>query len=216
MSQRAWAWRAFYVTALAYVPIFVGAIFEPEQLNLVAWFLWIILAGLFMWSSKAQGYWVWRMSLGYLVGNTAIISLALCQGGYTMNLGESEMITLVTLVTTIGYWAAHGLVTKKHSPAILYLGCIAADVLSVYPQVKQYWGPNDTPWFALGGWLLFILGAAINLLLAEEFVKKLSMTRAEHFRVYGAEKNILGIIQESALSLDQLFLVTITACVMAW
>ena len=216
MSQQAWAWRAFSVSALAYLPLVVGALLEPDQINVSSWGLWVVLAGLFTWSAWAQGHESWRMALGYFLGNITIVLLALYQGGYTLNLGLGEVTVIFTLVVTTGFWGTHGLITRKQKPAILYFGCIAADVLSFYPQIKQYWGPNDTPWLALGGWLIIILGVGINLFLAEEFLKKVRMPSGEYERTYGKARQWCDIIQESAFSLDQFVLVPATLCVMAW
>ncbi len=114
------------------------------------------------------------MPFGFLIGNASMLILAICRRGSTFNLGHAESVVLFGIVVTISLWATIGGITGKWNARILFLGGIAADILSFYPQLKQYLEPHDLPteWMLLG-WGMWILGATINVTLVEELPHKL-------------------------------------------
>ena len=105
------------------------------------------------------------MPFGWVVGQTVIITVAFCIGGYTFNLGTEEMVVFYGIVATLSVWVAVGQQTENWNPRILFWGGILADILSYYPQFKQYLAPHDviTVWL-ITGWSMFITDMFINMI----------------------------------------------------
>ena len=144
-----------------------------------------------------------------------MVVFALIQGGYTFNLGPTEIIIFYGIVTTLCVWVSVGMATEKWNPNILYFGGIFADVLSFYPQLKQYLLPHERPtvWMIIG-WALFGLGSILNVFFVEHLQKKLLLCQADYTSIYGKEKNLLKIFEESAFSIENTVLISITILVM--
>jgi hypothetical protein len=146
-------WGVFLLSAGAYIPLAIGGWQHPEEINVASYSLWLILASMLLYSSRAQGFAGWRMPLGFLIGNASMLLLAFAIGGYTFNLGKAETIILYGIISMVV--CATIRFTQGHAgdiPRILFLGGVAADVLSFYPQLKQYLGPHDAPtsWMLIG------------------------------------------------------------------
>lgn len=200
-----WSWFVFLGAIGGYVPMVIGGWQHPADINVASYALWFVLSSTFLYSIIAQRQPGWRLPLGWIVGNVAMIVLGLARGGYTFNLGPAESIALFGLVLVIGTWAAVGTVTKRWNARILYLGSVAVDIVSFYPQLKQYLLPHDPPsGWTLIGWCLFFAGAALNLFAVERFVHKL---------VQKKQKALLTL-EQSALSLENSIFIAITALVM--
>ena len=204
-NQRLYSWVVFFFSAGAYVPLAIGGWQHPEEINVASYSLWLILASILLYSSRAQDFAGWRMPLGFVLGNGSMLVLALCLGEYTFNLGPAETIVLYGLITTISIWVAVGQTTGKWDPRILFLGGVAADILSFYPQLKQYLEPHDAPtsWMLLG-WGMWIIGAFVNVALVERMVQKLR----------NKSKHPLLILEESAFSLENGLFMIVTVAVM--
>lgn len=210
-----WGWTVFVFSFGGYVPAAIGGWQHPSEVNVAAYSLWFILAGTFLYASRAQGFAGWRLPFGWLVGNAAIIVLAFWQGGHTFNLGPTESIALYGLITTVGAWVAVGQVTGKWDPRILFLGSIVTDILSFYPQIKQYLMPHEPPtcWL-LAGWCMWLTGVSINLLAVDRLWKKLRMPPDEYRKSFGKDKKALLIVEESVLSLENGLFIMITLLIM--
>lgn len=204
-NQQLIGWVVFAFSAGAYIPLAIGGWQHPEEINVASYSLWLILASMLLYSSRAQDFAGWRMPLGFVLGNGSMLVLAFALGEYTFNLGTAETIVLYGLIATISAWVAVGQTTGKWNPRILFLGSVAADILSFYPQLKQYLEPHDEPtYWMLFGWSLWIVGAFINVALVERMCQKL-YTRAKH---------PLLVLEESAFSLENGLFMIITVAVM--
>ncbi|MBI5004498.1 hypothetical protein HZC00_05405 [Candidatus Kaiserbacteria bacterium] len=108
-----------------------------------------------------------------------------------------------------------GGITGKWNPRILFLGSVMVDVLSFYPQVKQYLLPHDPPtnWLLLG-WGMMLAGAIVNIVFVEGFFPKLWMSRTKYWTTFKKNKNLSSIFEESALSLENSILMIGTIFVM--
>ncbi len=210
-----WSWAIFCCSLGAYAPLIVGGWKHPYEMNIACFGLWVILAASTTWSSRIQGFAGWRMLLAFLVGNATVVVIALCRGGYTFNLGPSETIVLYGMSITIGAWVIVGATTKRWEPRILYLGGIAADVISFYPQMKQYLLPHEHPthWMIFA-WTMFGLGAFMNMILVEELPKKLRMDATAYGIRYDKSKNTWQILEESAFSGENFLLIVVTVILM--
>ena len=178
---------------------------RPEEANMASYMLWLIITVTYLYTS-------WKLklpkSLGYafIAGNLLLIAFALARGGYTFNLGVAEYTSLFTLVTGISCWAAYGAVTKRWDARLLLLATIAADVLSFYPQNKQYFGPNDPPSYLLfTGLGIWVLSMLYNIIFIDKFFQKL---------VDGDEKKGT-VILNSMISIENFFLLLVTMYVMS-
>lgn len=172
-------WMVFIFSAGAYIPLAIGGWLHPEEINVASYSLWLILASLLLYSSRAQNFAGWRMPLGFVIGNSLMICLAGAINIYTFNLGPSEMIVLygivgVIVVATIRWAQGH----TGDVPRIIFLGSVVADILSFYPQIKQYLQPHDAPtnWMLLG-WCMWILGAFINVAFVERVLQKIRVKK---------------------------------------
>jgi ABC-type uncharacterized transport system permease subunit len=155
------------------------------------------------------------MPLGFFFGNGSLLVLGFTRGGYTFNLGQAETIALYGVIGTLSLWVAVGTVTKKWKPRILFLGGVTADILSFYPQLKQYLLPHEPPTdLMISGWCLWILMAFINVFLVEEFYKKLTMPRTVYEQRYEKSKSMLLIAEESIFSIENGVFMIVTVLVM--
>jgi hypothetical protein len=120
------------------------------------------------------------------------------------------------VIVTLSVWVAVGTIIKRWSHRILFLGGVSADILSFYPQLKQYLLPHEPPThLMMFGWCLWILMAFINVSIVEEFFKKLLMAEARYQRAYGKPRNRWLIAEESIFSLENAIFMIVTVLVMA-
>ncbi|MDD5251263.1 MAG: hypothetical protein PHT12_01345 [Patescibacteria group bacterium] len=213
--QRFWSWLVFVFSVGAYAPLAVGGWQHPREINVAAFAIWAFLAATFLYASKTQGFAGWRLPFGWLIGNVAMVILGLVRGGYTFNLGPAEYVALYGFTGTVGLWVLIGQLTGRWDARVLYLGSIASDIASFYPQIKQYVLPHEPPttWM-LVGWLMFLIGAAVNLLAVERFVAKLMAGASGYQARYGVRKKVASIFEESALSLENGAFILVTILVM--
>jgi len=211
-----WSWIVFVICVGAYVPIVIGGIRHHGEINMAGWVLWAIISCMMLYSSHSEGFVGWRLALGFLVGNISMIILGLSVGGYTFNLGPAEMIGLYGIVTVLSFWVAVGTITKKWSNHILVVGTVATDLLSFYPQLKQYLLPHESPTaLMLVGWSLFALGTFVNFVFVEQLFVKLTADEMTYRKLFERKnKNLLSIFEESAYSIENCAAVTITILVM--
>lgn len=214
-NKEVWSWIVFVVAAGAYLPIMWGGWHHPKEINVASFSIWLIISSLLLYSTRDQGFAGWRLALAFFIGNGSLVAEGLLRGGYTFNLGPAEVVALYGVITTLSVWVAVGTITKKWQPRILYLGGVTADVLSFYPQLKQYLLPHEppTPWM-IAGWCMFILSTAINVIMVEEMFKKLFMPASEYAAKYEKSKRPLLIFEESIFSLENCLFVAITVIVM--
>lgn len=213
--QEFWGWIVFILGAGAYLPIAIGGWQHPAEVNIASYSIWLIISGMLLYSSHSQGFAGWRMPLGFFFGNGSLLVLGFTRGGYTFNLGPAETLALYGVIGTLSVWVAVGTMMKKWKPRILFLGGVTADILSFYPQLKQYLLPHEPPTdLMILGWCLWILMAFINIILVEEFFKKLMMTRAMYERHYEKPKDALLIAEESIFSIENGVFMIVTVLVM--
>jgi hypothetical protein len=213
--QEFWGWIVFILGAGAYLPIAIGGWQHPTEVNMASYSIWLIISGMLLYSSHSQGFAGWRMPLGFFFGNGSLLVLGFTRGGYTFNLGQAETIALYGVIGTLSLWVAVGTVTKKWKPRILFLGGVTADILSFYPQLKQYLLPHEPPTdLMISGWCLWILMAFINVFLVEEFYKKLTMPRTVYEQRYEKSKSMLLIAEESIFSIENGVFMIVTVLVM--
>ena len=177
----------------ASVPLLIGGWQHPIEINLAAYTLWIMLAAMLAYSMWAQHQPTWRMMLGFLLGNVSMVTLGLVRGGYTFNLGTSELIVLFGMVLTVVVWLTARQITSSSNPRILLLGGVTIDVITYYPLFKQYLMQHEPPtaWLKLG-WCMQLTGITINLFVVERIVQKI------RYR----EKPMPTILEETAFSLE--------------
>jgi hypothetical protein len=201
-----WSWFVLLLSAGAYIPLGVGGWQHPSEINAASYGSWLILSAMLLYSSRSQGFAGWRMPLGFLIGNASLLVLGLLRECSTFNLGQAESIVLFGIIATLSIWVAVGGMTKTWNPRILFLGGIAADVFSFYPQLKQYLEPHEKPteWMLLG-WCMWILGAMINVAFVERLPTKL----------YARTTPPLLALEESGFSLENGFFMLVTVLVMA-
>ena len=205
----------FILGAGAYLPIAIGGWQHPAEVNIASYSIWLIISGMLLYSSHSQGFAGWRMPLGFFFGNGSLLVLGFIRGGYTFNLGPAETLALYGVIGTLSMWVAVGTMTKKWKPRILFLGGVTTDVLSFYPQLKQYLLPHEPPTsLMILGWCLWILMAFVNVFLVEEFFKKLTMTRSTYERLYEKQKDALLIAEESIFSIENGVFMIVTVLVM--
>ena len=216
IPRQVWSWLVFFVSIGAYVPLAVGGWQHPIEINIAAYGLWLTLAVMFAYSTHSQGFSGWRLPLGFLVGNGLMIGLGLARKGYTFNLGQAETTVLYGIIATLSMWIVVGTVKKKWDPRILYLGGIAADILSFYPQLKQYLLPHEPPtgWLIMA-WTMFGIGTFVNFAIVESLFSKLIMSAERYEHVYEKEKRVLLILEESAFSVENFTFIVLTTLVMA-
>ncbi|MDB5204100.1 MAG: hypothetical protein JWP09_128 [Candidatus Taylorbacteria bacterium] len=205
LTKISWDNIVLVLSAGAYIPLAIGGWQHPEEINLASYSIWLILATMLMISSRAQGYDGWKLLAGFLTGNFSMLIFGLCLRGTTFNLGDAEKIVLYGLITTIVIWVIWSTLKKKGNPRILFLGGIITDVMSYYPQIKQYLLPHDPPsWWLLAGWYMWIMAATITLIKVEKLVMKIRK-QPEHR---------MKILEESAYTFENLFFMIITVVIM--
>lgn len=199
----AWKWVVVAVNVGAYVPTLTGGWQHPQEINIAAYCMWLALSVIVFWSLQAQGFAGWCMPLGFIVGDLMMLALASVVGG-SFNVGHEEAILLFGIFAAICVWLVAGEVTGARNLRVLYLCAVAADIISFYPQVKQYLLPHETPtpWL-LFGWAMWTVGAFINLTMVEKIFSKL----------YLRQEPTLLIIEKSAFSIENgvFMLLTTTA-----
>jgi hypothetical protein len=214
-NTRFWQWIVFAFSAGGYAPIVVGGFQHPREINMASYSIWAIVSIMMLYSSYRQKFAGWWMPLGFLVGNIAMLILGFILGGYTFNLGPAEMIGVYGIVTVLSVWVAVGTITKKWSNHILLVGTIITDIISFYPQLKQYLLPHDHPTnLMIIGWCCFAFGAFVNFMLVERLVSKLFMSDAEYKEHYNASKKLPLILEESTFSVENCALVIVTILLM--
>lgn len=208
-------WIVFLLGTGGYIPIIIGGIAHPTEINIATYGLWLILCSLIAYSSRKQHFVGWFMPFGWVVGQAGIITVALCIGGYTFNLDAEEMIVFYGIIVTLSVWVIVGQQTKKWNPRILFWGGVIADILSFYPQIKQYLAPHDaiTLWLVLG-WSMFIADMFINLIFLERLPQKLAMPKEKYRAKYGEQKNIFLLLESSFLGLENIILLSLTLWLM--
>lgn len=214
-NKNFWGWIVFCCSLGAYAPLLVGGWKHPYEMNVACFGLWVILAAIGTWSSWIQKFDGWRLWFSFFIGNVLVVSMALYRGGYTFNIGLSETISLYGVTILVGVWIIVGAATKKWDPRILYLGSIAVDVISFYPQLKQYLLPHESPtrWM-ITAWVMFALGAFMNIVLVERLPAKLRMDCLTYGMNYNKPKDNLKIFEESAFSIENFLLIMITVVLM--
>lgn len=203
------------LVATAYATIGYGGWMHPAEVNVASYILWLTLASMLVYSSRAQGFDGEVLPLGFTFGNASMIILGIYQGGYTFNLGLSETIVLYGLIITAGFWIITGQATGSWNPRILFLGGVGSDILSFYPQLKQYLLPHEPPtiWL-LCGWGLWLVATVVTILFIEELPRKLRMTKQEYQREYTEPKSIVKILEASAFTLENGLFMLVTIVVM--
>jgi hypothetical protein len=158
----------------------------------------------------------WRISCAFVIGDIGLILLGLFHGGYTFNLGLSEIVVLYGIIITIGSFVTYGFITKRVEEYILYFGGVAVDLISFYPQAKQYLlpGHDRLSVMSLCGWIGWMIGITISIIFVEEFFRRLRMPAALYQEVYGEEKNRLKICSSSLFSVEQIFFMSAMVFVM--
>ena len=205
------AWLVFSIAVLAYVPLFIGGRLAPSEINVFLWCAWLWLSFLFLWSSKAQGFESWRLPLAFFLGNILILALAFYQGGYTANLTMTEGIIFVGTLTSVGVWLFFGITKKTWSPRIIFWGSIISDIISFYPLIKQYWGPNTPPsiW-TITGWAMMLSGVTIQLVYVDRLFEHIKATR------HLGRKEWLRRFESKLFSVEQVITIIIAMSVMMW
>lgn len=210
-----WTNVVFFLCAGAYLPLALGGWTHPSEINVAAYSLWLILSAMLLYSSRSQGFAGWKMPLGFFIGNFSMLTLAGVRGGYTFNLGPAETMVLYGIIVTLSTWVAVGQMTGKWDSRILFIGGVAADVLSFYPQLKQYLEPHESPTELMFlGWGMWILGAIINVVFVEKLFSKLREDKVVYQQLYGKKKRLMGIVEESLFSLENGIFMMITVIVM--
>jgi len=211
------AWVAFVFSVGGYIPLAIGVYRHPVELNIATFSLWAILSALMTYSAVKMKFPGWRMQFGWLIGNIGMLCVAAHLQRFTFNLDPAETIALYGIIITVGVWLTVGKVTGKLNDHILFIGVVATDVLSYYPQFKQYLLPHESPtiWL-MCGWAMFFLGAICNIVWVDEMFKKLFTPRQVYpARFGGNEKNVLAIFESSAISFENAILIATTIFIMS-
>lgn len=214
-SQKVWPWVVFLLSCGGYVPLSIGAYLHPAELNMSTYSLWAILSVLMTYSAVQQKYPGWMMQFGWLVGNVLMLSVACYMQQFIFNLGMSETIALYGIILVVGVWVTIGKMTGKMDPRILFLGTVFVDMLSFYPQLKQYLLPHEAPtMWLLFGWVMFLFGTFCNLIWVERLFLKLLTPNGTYETRFGETKRVIAIIETSALSIENLILLALTLWIM--
>ena len=225
--QNFWGWVVFVLAISGYLPIAIGGWRHPVEINLASYSIWFIITGMMLYSQHSAGFAGWRMPFGFLFGNVALLTIGLVRRGSTFDLGPAEMIglygviVLLTVVLTVVVTvviarltkrAAMNAKTKRLFARILYYGAIVTDIISYYPQFKQYLLPHELPSrLMILGWGLWILMGFANVIVVEGLIGKLLTPKAAYERIYRTPKKVTLILEESAFSLENaVFIVAMT------
>src|SRR5262245_33990023 len=92
--QEVWGWIVFALSVWAYLPVAIGGWRHPVEINLASYGVWLLIAGVLLYSYRSQGLLGWRLPFGFVIGNVAMLMLGLVRGGYSFNLGWAETIGL--------------------------------------------------------------------------------------------------------------------------
>ena len=197
-------WSVFALTLLAYIPLGLGSWNKPAEFNMPSFLAWVLLAGQFLFATHSQGFDGWRMPFGYFIGNIGVVIVMLYRGGYTMNLTFTEHILFGGTILVGTIWFICYQRSKKSNPRILYFGNILVDMISFYPQIKQFAGVHDPVSLkTLLGWAMFLLIAVINVFVVERFMKKIAMKDREYEFAFNRKKRVMSILEESLFSIEQ-------------
>ncbi len=180
------------------MPLAIGAIIHPAELNLPSYLLWLILTATMLYAQRKAKDPGWSMTLAFMLGNGVMVSLATFSPGYTFDIGLREGIGIFGIAGTVLIYALCGGAGKVRNPRILYRGLVVVDVSAYYPFLKQYLGPHDLPtiWFIVGC-TLFLLGGITNLIKVENFFTE--------FRAAASRKEKLEVIETSFFSMEIIF-----------
>lgn len=197
-NTKLWSVVSFLLNGGAYVPLAIGAIIHPAELNLPSYLLWLILTATMLYAQRKAKDPGWSMTLAFMLGNGVMVSLAPFSPGYTFDIGLREGIGIFGIAGTVLIYALCGGTNKARNPRILYRGMIAVDISAYYPFLKQYLGSHEpaTWWFILGC-ALFLMGAITNLVKVENFFMK--------FRAATSRKEKLEVLETSLFSMEIVF-----------
>lgn len=202
-------WAVFFILVLAYIPLFIGGYEHPDEINIYSYGVWLVLSVMFLYSSRSLGFAGWRVPLGFMVGNIAMIILAVIQGGFTANLAAAEATAFLGIIGTLVAWLLYGMTTNKWSPRVIFWGAILSDVLSFYPQAKQYWGPNEMASIAtMSGWYMWLSGASLNVFAVEHVHKKIAQA--------SSWREVRMHLEASGFAIEQIIFMILMISVMSW
>lgn len=215
-SVKILGWIVFAIGLGAYVPLIIGGWSHPLETNLACFMIWVALAITLCYSQIVQKYDGWRIQVAYAIGNIIVVVIALARGGYTINIGLQEAIALYGFVITVCTWAAVGAKTKRWNPEILYLGTVTVDMVSFYPQLKQYLQPHEpaSTW-CLVAWSMFGLAMLINFSLVEQLFRRLFLSKDYYKSVFGEDKSYVKIFKASYFSIENFLFILTTVVLMA-
>ena len=177
---------------------------NPYEANMASYILWLLISCSYTYGclkikeSPSLGY-------AFFWGNVLLITFALLRGGWTFNLGLAEAVAFLSLGTVVSAWTTYGLIKKKWKYEWLLMGTIFTDVLSFYPQNKQFFGPNEAPsMFLFMGLGLFALSMLYNLAFIEQTIQKIK-----------AGEPLTRVILTSGIATENLILLCVTMYVMS-
>jgi hypothetical protein len=204
-SELFWGWIVCAISVAGYIPVAIGGVKHPIEINVASYLIWFVLTAVVSYSGYKQRHPGWKMTLGWGAGNLTMVIIGLSIGGYSFNLGTAELLAIYGLAITFVVWSAVGAIKRLWSPRILFIGSVAADIISYYPQLKQYFEPHEHPtaWM-VSGWLMWWTGSFANILLVERLPQK----------IWIKPQKILVFVEQSAISLESAILILFTTFVM--
>ncbi|MES2203384.1 MAG: hypothetical protein V4474_03630 [Patescibacteria group bacterium] len=168
-----WDDTVFLITVGGNLPLAVGGWSHPSEINTASYSIWLIIASMLVYSSRAQGASV-RLPLGFVVGNVSMLVLAYIRGGSTFNLGAAESLALYGVIGTLCIWLGHGASTGRWSPKLMFYGAVFADVLSFYPQAKQYIEPHEPmTWLGISCFAMWLIASSIVVIKIDRMPQQL-------------------------------------------
>jgi hypothetical protein len=215
LREDIWGWTVFVLTLIAIIPVGTACWINPEENNIAAFSLWIVLGALFVYSLAKQGFSGWRLAFGYLIGNVSLVIIATIRGGY-FDLGPTEQIVLFGIIGSVSIWKIRQVRSGKPETRTLYYGLLFADISSFYPMMKQWEGPANASAWMISGWLICLVGVLINLFMVERIATKLLMPPDIYRATYNKEKKVLLIMEESFFSVEQAIFIVGMVSMMAW
>ena len=178
---------------------------HPEEANIASYVMRLFISSTYTFSC----WWLKSsMALGYafIIGNIFLLSTTLIRGGHTINIGAVETIGLFSILISMLIFSTYGAITKKWDGRILLCGTITSDVLSFYPQYKQYLDPNDPPsYFLLLGLLVWALAMLHNIVLVQKTVQRIRL---------GNEK-VSKVLLDAAISVENFVLLLLAIYIMS-
>ncbi len=201
-----WYRVVMIVAVLGYVTLAIGGYTHRSELNIASYGIWLVLSAMMAYAAKKQKLPIYHMVMTWVIGNGLMIVFSLAVGGYTYNLEVAGTIAIYGIGLTFAAWGAIAAITKKTNSRILFLGAIASDIASFYPQLKQYWQPHEpaTRWM-YAGWILWIVASIIQTLCIDRFP----------YHWMAKEKSRLLLLEESAPALENSLLLIVTTILMA-